>query len=102
MRLIAAGLLVVSGVLLSAQQPSVPRQQFETRAELVLVDVTVVDGDNRPVKDLQQGDFELQVNGQPRAIASAQYISNTPAAPSAPETLRSTQSSTNVAPSRAR
>ncbi|MGE0460253.1 MAG: VWA domain-containing protein [Vicinamibacterales bacterium] len=44
------------------------------RTELVLVDVSVTDGDSRPVPDLTVADFDLQVNGQSRPIASAQYI----------------------------
>jgi hypothetical protein len=84
------------------QQPQLPRPVFETGTELVLVDVTVVDNDNRPVKDLRLEEFDLQVNGQARAIASAQYISTEPVAPSAPETQRGTQSSTNDAPTTGR
>jgi VWFA-related protein len=58
------------------QAPQLPRPVFETGTELVLVDVTVVDNDNRPVKNLRLEEFDLQVNGQARPIASVQYISN--------------------------
>jgi VWFA-related protein len=61
-----------------AQQQQPPRPSFETKAELVLVDVNVVDRDARPVPTLTASDFSLEVNGQPRPIASIQFISTTP------------------------
>jgi VWFA-related protein len=41
----------------------------------VLVDVSVTDRDSRPVTDLTPADFDLEVNGQPRTIVGAQFIS---------------------------
>ena len=67
--LAAASLAVVSA------QSRQPQAQFGVRAELVLVDVSVTDGESRPVSDLQASDFDLEVNGQPRPIANVQYIS---------------------------
>lgn len=66
-----------SGSSVSAQSPSQSPSglQFGVKTELVLVDVSVTDGDSRPVSDLSVADFDLQVNGQSRPIASAQYIS---------------------------
>ena len=58
--------------------PQVPRPSFETKAEIVLVDVNVVDRDARPVPTLTPADFELEVNGQPRKIESVQFISTAP------------------------
>ncbi len=55
-----------------------PRPSFETKAEIVLVDVNVVDRDAKPVPTLTAADFELEVNGQPRTIDSVQFISTTP------------------------
>jgi VWFA-related protein len=60
------------------QAPQVPRPSFETKAEIVLVDVNVVDRDAKPVATLGASDFELEVNGQPRSIASVQFISTMP------------------------
>jgi VWFA-related protein len=76
------------------QQPQVPRPSFETRAEIVLVDVNVVDRDARPVATLTDADFELEVNGQPRQIASVQFIS-TVAANVTPATPRESAYSSN-------
>ena len=74
------------------QAPQVPRPTFETRAELVLVDVNVVDRDARPVPTLTQADFTVEVNGQPRKIESIQYISTTPtnSTPASPREAGST------------
>ena len=77
-----------------AQQPQPPRPQFETRAELVLVDVNVVDRDSRPVPTLTAADFALEVNGQPRPIASAQFIATVPTNVT-PATPREAASSSN-------
>jgi VWFA-related protein len=77
--MLAASVLSASGA--QAQQPAapqVPRPSFETKAEIVLVDVNVVDRDAKPVATLTPADFELEVNGQPRAIESIQFISTTP------------------------
>src|SRR5688572_27543012 len=75
-------------------QPQPPRPVFETKTELVLVDVNVVDRDARPVPTLAAGDFQLEVNGQPRPIASIQFISTTPGNVT-PSTPREAASSSN-------
>lgn len=74
---LAAGMATLSAS--GPQQPqTLPRPTFETGAELVLVDVNVVDRDARPVPTLTAADFDLQVNGQERAINSLQFISTVP------------------------
>jgi VWFA-related protein len=82
---------------LLAQQPATPqapRPSFETKAELVLVDVNVVDRDAQPVATLIPADFELEVNGQPRQIASIQFIATT-AANTTPATPRESAYTSN-------
>ena len=44
----------------------------------MLVDVNVVDREAKPVPTLTASDFLLEVNGQPRPIASIQFISTAP------------------------
>lgn len=77
----AVAVLTIAAVIgIEAQQaPQIPRPSFETKAEIVLVDVNVVDRDARPVTTLSPDDFELEVNGQPRKIESLQFISTAPA-----------------------
>ena len=70
---VAAGLAVVvatSGVpgALRAQQV------FPAAVELVAVDVTVVDGEGRPVADLRTDDFEVKVGGRRRRVVTAQLV----------------------------
>ncbi len=78
----------------SPQQPTLPRPTFDTKTELVLVDVTVVDRESNQVQDLTAADFELQVNGQARQIHSLQFVSTVPA-PTTPGTPREAQYSSN-------
>jgi VWFA-related protein len=59
----------------AAQQPA-----FQTRVEVMSLDVTVVDGAARPVADLTAGDFTVRVDGQPRRVVSAQWIPQVAAA----------------------
>lgn len=65
------------------QTPQIPKPSFETKAELVLVDVNVVDRDAKPVATLTPADFELEVNGDARKLDSVQFISTTPTSTSA-------------------
>ncbi len=77
-----------------ATQPQLPRPIFDTKTELVLVDVTVVDRDSNQVPNLTAADFDLQVNGQPRSIQSLQFVS-TVATETTPATPREAQYSSN-------
>jgi len=68
----------------AAQQGKAPQPpRFTATIDLVSVDVNVVDQDGRPVRDLETNDFTVTVDGQPRRIASAQFVSLT--APAAPD-----------------
>jgi VWFA-related protein len=59
-----------AGVTLAAQQPT-----FRSGVDLVTVDAAVHDADGRPVSSLTAEDFRLEVDGRPRAIATAQFVS---------------------------
>jgi VWFA-related protein len=50
-------------------------QRFKSAIDVVQVDVSAIDGSGRPVKDLTAGDFVLRVDGRPRKITSAQFVS---------------------------
>jgi VWFA-related protein len=75
-------LSAVEGLAAQDQQP--PRATFKSNVDLVPVDVNVIDKSGRPVRDLAAGDFTLTVDGKPRRIASAQFISVDRAVDSAP------------------
>lgn len=51
-----------------------PQPRFRTGVELATADVTVVDRDGTPVRDLTAQDFLVRVDGAPRAIASVQFV----------------------------
>src|SRR5687767_12268467 len=91
---------------LSAQQPTPPAQpapqKLEARADLVLVDVTVVDGNGKPIPDLTAKDFDLKVNGQTRPIHTVQFISTVGLKSTTEETPRDAQYSSNDGPSSGR
>ena len=68
----------------AAQEPQPPRTTFKSNVDLVPVDVNVLDKTGRPVADLAAGGFTLEVDGKPRRIASAQFISVERATETAP------------------
>jgi len=75
--------VVAAGAAAAAQQPT-----FRSGVDLVTVDAAVHAADGRPVSSLKAEDFRLEVDGRPRAIASAQFVSQdtsetTPAASAA-------------------
>ncbi|HWI18576.1 MAG TPA: hypothetical protein VNT81_12565, partial [Vicinamibacterales bacterium] len=69
-RLLMAFVLVASQA--AAQSPVQPR--FRAGAEVIAIDVTVVGRDGSPVGDLTAADFDVAVEGKPRAIQSSQFL----------------------------
>jgi VWFA-related protein len=51
-----------------------PRQRFTSSIEVVQVDVSAIDGNGLPIRDLTLDDFTLTVDGRPRPIVSAQFV----------------------------
>jgi VWFA-related protein len=72
---VTAGAITVSAGQNVELRPQTPT--FKTAIDLVPVDVNVVDNTGRPVIGLNAADFTLSVDGRPRRIASAEYISAT-------------------------
>ena len=93
-----AGAVAIDAQQQTAQPPQLPRPTFETKAEIVLVDVNVVDRDAKPVPTLTPADFDLEVNGQPRQIESIQFISTvaTNVTPATPREAASTSNETET------
>jgi VWFA-related protein len=79
--LINAALITGAPARLAAQQPT-----FRSSVEVALIDVTVVDRAAFPVGDLKPADFVVTVDGKPRKILSAQFLSHR--APGIEEVLR--------------
>lgn len=61
--------------------PPAPDQPpvFRTGVEVLPLDVTVLDRDGRQVVDLTAAEFQVEVDGKPRKIVSAEYIKLTDA-----------------------
>lgn len=59
---------------MAAQQQAPPR--FQSSVELNSVDVNVVDDRGQPMTDLVPGDFVVRVDGQPRRVVSAEWVSS--------------------------
>jgi VWFA-related protein len=87
--LLAAGL--AAGLLARQQAPV-----FRTGVDLVTVDATVVDSQGRPIPGLGPDQFTLRVDGQPRRIVAAQFVSRA-AAPdeTVPGTAAANRASSN-------
>src|SRR5262245_23501961 len=67
----------------AGQQPQQP-PRFQTSVEVTPVDVTVVDDRGRPVADLTPADFNVRIDGNPRRVVSAEWVSLVTAPSAAP------------------
>ena len=70
-RPLAVFVLIASSAA-AQQAPAQPR--FRAGAEVIAIDVTVIDRTGAPVGDLAAADFTVTVEGKPRAIQSAQFL----------------------------
>ena len=68
-RIALASALALACGIAAAQTP-----RFPAGADVVGVDVSVVDDDGRPIRDLGVADFEVEVDGKPRRVRSADFI----------------------------
>jgi VWFA-related protein len=64
----------VAGAALAAQQPAQP-PTFRAEANLVRVDVTVVDRHGEPMTTLTADDFAVEEDGAPQTIQSFKFVS---------------------------
>jgi len=68
--------IVIGVVFLAATVPLTGQQPtFRSGVDLVTVDATVLDRDGRPIDSLGPDDFRLDVDGRPRPVVSAQFVS---------------------------
>ena len=76
--------LCLSAALAAQNAPAPPAQSpqgFKSSVDIVRVDVNAIDANGRPVRDLAAADFALTVDGKPRPIVTAQFVSVPAAAP---------------------
>jgi VWFA-related protein len=74
MKSVLAAIAALAALAQTTPQPQ-PGPRFKATTDLVRVDVNVVDDNGRPIRDLKAEDFEVKVDGQPRKIASVQFVS---------------------------
>jgi VWFA-related protein len=92
---LCAIVMAAAPVARARQQTAPPPVQFETRADLILIDATVVDERGAPVPDLTPADFVVSVDDQPRPIASVQFVKLDPPAAAPPRAPKASHYSTN-------
>ena len=83
--------LVLGPTPARAQEPP-PR--FPTAAELVTVDVVVLDRDGKPVAGLTRDDFVVREDGRPQAVTAFESVEALVPALAAPDTVAATSPST--------
>jgi VWFA-related protein len=80
MKLLAAAFVAIAavsdsnGTPVSAQTPSQP-PRFQTSVEVTSLDVTVVDDRGHPITALTPADFTIRIDGAPRRVVSAEWVS---------------------------
>ncbi len=77
------GLLLCVGGAVAAQQSATPQQPlFRARADVVNLDVSVLDKDRHPVRDLKAADFTILEDGKPQPIVAFSAVDVPEAPPS--------------------
>ncbi len=71
-----------------AQQ--LPRYAERVDVARVLVDARVIDGQGRPIPDLEPADFLVKIDGRPARVESAQWVAAAPPARERPAPLEAT------------
>ena len=72
----ALALIAGSATMTAAQSAPQQAPAFKSSVDLVPVDVSVIASDGKPVTGLTPTDFTLTVDGRPRRIASAEFLSD--------------------------
>ena len=85
--------MVLAVAHLAAQSDQAP--VFRSGVEVMEVDVTVVDGKGAPVRDLRAPEFTVTIDGQPRRVVSAEFISDGPGSSAQPAAPRDQYVSNN-------
>lgn len=74
MRATVAACVVLATAFLAAQADQTP--VFRSGVDVLEVDLTVVDNKGVPIRDLRAPEFIVTVDGQPRRVATAEFISD--------------------------
>ena len=74
-RLAGLGLIVMTVSAALSAQTAQQAPDFRSGVELIEVDASVLDRDGNRITDLRAAGFSVTVDGQPRAVVQAQFIS---------------------------
>lgn len=77
-RLAWLGLVVVVATAAVSAQTSQQRPTFRSGVDVIEIDVSVIDGDGRPITDLEAPEFTVAIDGEPRRVVQAQFVSLRP------------------------
>jgi VWFA-related protein len=80
---VCAGLLLAAAAALRGQD-AVQKPTFGSGVQLVAVDVRVTDRSGTPVADLTAQDFDVTIDGKPRKVESAAFVTAATGAAGAP------------------
>ncbi len=101
---LVALLLLLGAAVLGGQDPQVSPRTFRGATDLLMLDVSALDKDRRPVVDLTQSDFTVLVDGKPQPVVAFKAVTlpppPSPAQAGAAPWLREVASdvATNVSP----
>jgi VWFA-related protein len=73
----------------AAQDAQRSTETFQSRVDLIALDVAALDGSGRPVEDLRARDFTVKVDGKERPVVSAELVKIERGQPGAPPVLPS-------------
>ena len=85
-RALAGALVAALALTPAAVRPQAPPPRFATEAELVTVDVVVLDHDGKPVPGLSREDFRVLEDGRPQPVTAFEAVESMAPALVAPET----------------
>jgi VWFA-related protein len=68
-------LCVLRGSSSAAQQPPPPKPSFQSSVDVTSLDVTVVDDKGQPISTLTPTDFVVRIDGNPRRVVTAEWVS---------------------------
>ncbi len=89
LRLAGLGLVVVIATAVASGQTSQQRLTFRSGVDIIEIDVSVIDGNGRPITDLDAEEFSVDIDGESRRVVQAQFIALRPSREDRPPTLES-------------
>lgn len=81
-----ASALIAGAIALASHGPAARAQQpvFRAGIDLLTIDVTAIDGDEQPVRDLRPEEFTVMIGGKARKVVAARFYGASPAPPAEP------------------